>query len=90
MFRSHVFRGTKFPQALRHDGKEDFGVSTTERAGIQIRVTNLERTLVDVLDRPNLSGSWAEIWRSLESIEFFRWKTSIRSGFLSGSSYMVH
>jgi len=31
----------------------------------------LERTLVDVLDRPDLSGGWEEIWRSLESIEFF-------------------
>jgi predicted transcriptional regulator of viral defense system len=31
----------------------------------------LERTLVDVLDRPDLSGSWEEIWRSLEGIEFF-------------------
>ena len=36
-----------------------------------MRVANLERTLVDVLDRPELTGSWEEIWRSLESIEFF-------------------
>jgi len=34
-------------------------------------VTNLERTLVDVLNRPDLSGSWEEIWRSLESVEYF-------------------
>jgi predicted transcriptional regulator of viral defense system len=40
-------------------------------AGLELRVTSLERTLVDVLDRPNLSGSWEEIWRSLESVEFF-------------------
>ncbi len=71
MFRSHVFRGKKFPQALRRAGKEGFGVSITERAGMQIRVTSLERTSVDVLDHPDLSGSWEEIWRSLESIEFF-------------------
>ncbi len=38
---------------------------------MQIRVTSPERTLVDVLDRPDLSGSREEIWRSLESIEFF-------------------
>jgi predicted transcriptional regulator of viral defense system len=71
MFRSHVFQGTRFPQALRRAGKESFGVSSTERAGMEIRVTSLERTLVDVLDRPDLSGSWEEIWRSLESVEFF-------------------
>ena len=70
-FRAHVFRGTKFRQALLHLGKEHFGVSIAERSGQELRVTNLERTLVDVLDRPDLSGSWEEIWRSLESVEFF-------------------
>jgi predicted transcriptional regulator of viral defense system len=70
-FRSHVFRGAKFPQALRRAGNESFSVSITERAGMELRVTSLERTLVDVLDRPDLSGGWEEIWRSLESVEFF-------------------
>ena len=26
---------------------------------------------MDVLDRPDLGGEWEEIWRSLESVEFF-------------------
>ena len=42
-----------------------------ERAGMSLRVTSLERTLVDVLDRPHISGGWEEIWRSLETVEFF-------------------
>ena len=46
-------------------------VEQSNRAGGVVRVTNLERTLVDVLDRPEISGSWEEIWRSLESVEFF-------------------
>jgi predicted transcriptional regulator of viral defense system len=46
-----------------------FGVK--KRSGSELRVTSLERTLVDVLDRPDLTGSWEEIWRSLESVEFF-------------------
>ncbi len=70
-FRSKLFRGTKFPEALARVGKEGFGVLATERAGLAIRVTSLERTFVDVLNRPDLSGGWEEIWRSLESIEFF-------------------
>lgn len=70
-FRSYLFRGAKFPQALSRAGQEGFGVLTDERAGVEIRVTGLERTLVDVLDRPDLSGGWEEIWRSLESVEFF-------------------
>ncbi|NMD36141.1 MAG: transcriptional regulator, partial [Planctomycetes bacterium] len=70
-FRSHVFRGTRFPHSLLRAGKIQVGVSTSERAGMELRVASLERTLVDVLDRPDLSGSWEEIWRSLESVEFF-------------------
>ena len=70
-FRSHVYQGTGFPQVLRRVGKVYTGVVTIEHAGVEIRVTSLERTLVDVLNRPDLSGSWEEIWRSLESVEFF-------------------
>jgi predicted transcriptional regulator of viral defense system len=70
-FRAHFFRGTTFCDALLRRGKERFGESNGERAGQVLRVTTLERTLVDVLDRPALSGSWEEIWRSLESVEFY-------------------
>ena len=41
-----------------------------ERAGVPVRVTSLERTLVDAVDRPDLAGGWEEVWRSLASIEF--------------------
>ena len=70
-FRSNAFQGTKFPEALLRSGTERFGVLTGDRAGLTLSVTSLERTLVDVLDRPDLSGGWEEIWRSLESVEFF-------------------
>lgn len=51
--------------------KKDTGIVSSERAGLPIRVTSLERTLVDVLDRPELGGGWEEIWRSLGSVEYF-------------------
>ena len=70
-FRSHVYRGAKFPEALVRAGKENYGVSAADRAGMLVRVTSLERTLVDTLERPDRSGGWEEIWRSLESVEFF-------------------
>ncbi len=41
-----------------------------DRMGMDIRVTIIERTLVDCLHRPELSGRWEEIWRSFESINF--------------------
>ncbi len=70
-FRSFSFRSVLFPKALRVKSQQRFGVLEADRVGLGIRVTGLERTLVDVLDRPDLAGRWEEIWRSLESVEFF-------------------
>ena len=70
-FQSYLFQGLSFPKVLCDKRKEMFGVISHYRSGVEIRVTSFERTLVDVLDRPLLSGSWEEIWRSVESIEFF-------------------
>jgi len=70
-FQGHEFIRAPVPSALAAKGEEMFGVIRRNRSGVDLRVTSLERTLVDVLDRPDLAGSWEEIWRSLESIEFF-------------------
>lgn len=70
-FRGNSFRGVAFAKSLLQKGQEGFGVETAERSGLEVRVTTLERTLVDVLDRPVISGGWEEIWRSLESVEYF-------------------
>ena len=70
-FRSYEIRRVSVPQSLREKGQEMFGVVSHKRSGSELRVTNLERTFVDVLDRPDLAGSWEEIWRSLQSVEFF-------------------
>lgn len=43
-------------------------IERAERAGIEFRVTSLERTVVDVLDRPMLAGGVEEVWRSLSSV----------------------
>ncbi len=69
-FRSETFRGVAFPLALRRVGAEHMDVQEAERAGLTVRVTSLERTLVDVVDRPDLAGGWEEIWRSVGAIEF--------------------
>jgi predicted transcriptional regulator of viral defense system len=70
-FHTYVFRGAKFPESLRRMKKENYGVVRLDRSGMEVNVTSLERTMVDVLSRPDLSGDWEEIWRSLESVEFF-------------------
>jgi predicted transcriptional regulator of viral defense system len=70
-FQSYEIKRVPIPPFLRLKGEEMFGVTRYQRQGVELSVTNLERTFVDVLDRPELTGSWEEIWRSLESIEFF-------------------
>jgi predicted transcriptional regulator of viral defense system len=70
-FRSRRFECVLFPKALRDKNHQQFATKTLERSGLEIRVTRLERTLVDLLDRPDLGGGWEEIWRSLESVEYF-------------------
>jgi len=74
--RPFVFRGTEFvpvpvPPPLRALPDLGGGVVAKPRDGATVRVTTLERTLVDVLDAPRHGGGWEEIWRSLESVEFF-------------------
>jgi len=71
MFRTYRFECVLFPKVLRAKGKQHFATKTVERSGLEIRVASLERTLVDLLDRPDLGGGWEEIWRSLESVEYF-------------------
>ncbi len=70
-FRNFRFECILFPKALRKKDQQGFATQTVERTGLDIRVASLERTLVDLLDRPDLGGGWEEIWRSLESVEYF-------------------
>ena len=70
-FQSHEFIRAPVPAPLRAKGKTMFGVVRRVQSGVELRVTSHERTLVDVLARPDLTGSWEEIWRSLEAVEFF-------------------
>ncbi len=70
-FRGCRFRRVSPPKALLRDGKELFGIETVDRLGHDIHVASLERSLVDILDRPDLGGGWEEIWRSAESVEYY-------------------
>lgn len=70
-FHNYQFKAISVPAPLRKLEKANFGVISTEHKGLEVKVASLERTLVDVFNRPVYSGSWEEIWRSLESVEFF-------------------
>lgn len=82
IFQDVKYRKASIPIPLKKISKERFGVTSIDRLGQKVFVTSLERTLVDVLDRPNLCGSWEEIWRSLESIEYFNIEEVLEYAFL--------
>lgn len=70
-FRDREFVPVQAPAALRALPDLGGGIREVRHAGGLVRVTSLERTLVDVLDAPDKGGGWEEIWRSLEMVEFF-------------------
>ena len=74
VFRDHAFYGVRPPKAILDSEANDTGIGIIERSGIDIKATNLERTVVDVLNRPNYSGGWEEVWRSLETIPYLDFK----------------
>jgi predicted transcriptional regulator of viral defense system len=75
--RALSFQATEFvgvrPRHALSKGREDLGggILTEPYAGGTVRITTFERTLVDILDRPDLGGGWEEAWRSLEMVEYF-------------------
>lgn len=57
-----------FPKPLVDQHCIDFEVINADRQGLNIKVTSLERSIVDALDRPDYAGGWEEIWRTAEHI----------------------
>jgi predicted transcriptional regulator of viral defense system len=71
--RPSSFRGRQFvpvrPRAPLFEARRgERWIERAERSGIEIRVTSLERTVTDVLDRPDLAGGLDEVWRSLAAV----------------------
>jgi predicted transcriptional regulator of viral defense system len=88
-FRQLEFRPVSVPRALRGSGDEWIGVTEERHAGGKVRVTTLERALVDVLAVPKNAGDWEEIWRSLEMVEFFDLDAVISYALRLGSALMI-
>lgn len=67
-----TWRGRRFAPirpsaALAEDSGEPW-IEVHERDRQTLRVTSIERTIVDVLDRPQLAGGIEEVWRSLAAV----------------------
>lgn len=70
-FRGGLYRAVPPPRELPLPDALSLGVETWDRQGVGIRVTGQERTVVDCLDRPLLSGGWEEVWHSLEGLDAY-------------------
>ncbi len=65
------FQGQYYRPVIRGNLISDTGIQEVIVSGLPVLVTSLERTVVDVLDMPNLSGGWEEVFRSLERVIHF-------------------
>jgi len=65
--RAGNVRFVKVPVLERESGTMD-GVTTFDRTGIHVRVTTLERTVLDCLERPDLAGGVEELEHALSGI----------------------
>ena len=68
MFQNQWFQAVSLPARLRAKQATSFEVETVNRQGIDIRITSLPRTFVDVLNKVELSGGWEEVIRSISNI----------------------
>ncbi len=67
-FQGNTFHAISFPKHLLANNQENFAVTTINREGLDIKVTSIERALVDSLHHPEYAGSWEEIWPSFSII----------------------
>lgn len=88
-FRDMKYQAVAIPSALTSASEEKFDIQSIDRLGQPVFVTSLERTLVDVLERPYLCGSWEEIWLSLESIEYLDMDQVLKYALLLANSTTI-
>ena len=69
-FRALHYRPVRVPKALRDRGADRYAVEVHKRSGLDVAVTSIERTAVDLLDRLDLAGGFEEVWRFLQAVGF--------------------
>jgi predicted transcriptional regulator of viral defense system len=87
-FRDDRFKMTAYSKSLPENKRFIF-TDKIDHHGFNVRVTQLERTLVDTLDRINLSGGLEEVWRSLNSIQKINVDNVRDYAFLLGNSTTI-
>jgi predicted transcriptional regulator of viral defense system len=71
-FQGTAYIGVTQPKILMRKDEHNFGVDVVDQLGMDLRVTCIERTLVDCFDRIDLAGGIEEVWRSLQLVPYLR------------------
>lgn len=87
-FRQDRFKATQFPKSLA-ESNQNLYVDKVDYHGVMVRVTSKERTLVDSLDRINLSGGLEEVWRSLNILQNIDTEKVLRYAFALNNSTTI-
>lgn len=88
-FRKRVFVPVTPPTMLRRKGLSFVFTTEVERQRLSCRVTTLERTVVDALDRPDLTGGLEEAWRSLSAVPLLDLSTVLEYVRLRGQATLA-
>jgi predicted transcriptional regulator of viral defense system len=67
-FEGREFVPVRPRAALLHSAETARWTERIERSSVEAEVTTLERTVVDLLDRPDLCGGVQEVWRSCQHV----------------------
>lgn len=67
-FQDSIFQPVLTPKLLLEAGKTDILVSTENYHGGQLKVTSIERTVVDCIDRFDIAGGLEEVLRSCDNL----------------------
>jgi predicted transcriptional regulator of viral defense system len=70
--RDSHFRCVLTPEKLQKKSAHEFGTEKVERIGVKVLVTGKERTLVEVLERPQYCGGLEEVYRCLEKMPYIQ------------------
>lgn len=78
-----------FAKALTAQAAINVEVKIIKRQGLPIKVTSLERTIVDMLDRPLYSGGWEAIWHAASRITSLNLDNLVKYATLLNSSTII-
>jgi len=87
-FQGQIYKGV-FPPTEISEKAYLTEVEEIKILDLPIKRTTLERTIVDVLDKPDFSGGWEEVWRSLERVTIFNVKAAIAYALKLGKASTV-